>query len=889
MERRRFRSDELRAARATRFAAQLADCLYALGLTHKDLARGLGVALSTVDSWTRGADPKIPSEDTFARLCAWLDGQAPGTGRKLATAAGRTWTPPVQEPFPLPAATPDVPPVLTAPPSGNLPLPLTSFIGRERDLAEIRRLLATTRLLTLTGAGGIGKTRLALQVAGAVAPAFPDGVWLVELGALTDAVLLPQAVATVLGVREQPGEPLVHTVGAYLHTRHLLLVMDNCEHLVAASAVLSATLLQSSPHLTILATSQEALRVAGETTWQVLPLAVPGGESVDLDQVGASEAVRLFVERASLSRPDFALTAANAAAVTQICTRLDGVPLALELAAACLQVLTVPQLAGRLDDRFRLLTDGNRLALPRQQTLRATLAWSYDLLTQQERVLFARLAVFAGSWSLEGAEAVCGPGLPDGGDVLRVLTRLVAKSLVKAEMGGPEARYMLLETIRTYAAERLVESGEVAVLRERHAAYYRDLAEAAEPQLTGPQQAEWLDRLDAEHDNLRAALGWCRETPAAGGIGLRLAGALSRFWALRGYLGEGRDWVAAALMHPGAAARTPERARALFGAGRLAHVQGDLAAARPPLEESAAIWREQGAPQQLANAQTLLGLVLGGLGDPRAARAVLEESVALLRQGGDPWNLARALFCLGEVLANGEDFAGAARLLEESLTLFRQVGDQAFIANTVMALGEVAREQGDLAAAARLGAESLALYRAQGFTAGIASALKNLGEIAWARGSGAEAQAYYNESLRLCRELDDQEGVASALLHLGQVAHAEGDLPQAAAYLTESLARRHRLGHKPGVVLALPHLGWVALDAGDPAQAAACFRESLGLSEELGSKRGRAEALLGLAAVAVAQDQPAWAAQLLAAGAPYAPPPGAALRRGVGDGACPTG
>jgi non-specific serine/threonine protein kinase len=883
MERRRFRSDELRAARAARFAAQLADSLYALGLTHKDLARTLNVAPSTVDSWTRGADPKIPGEATFARLCAWLDAQAPGTGRKLAAAAGRVWNAPATPERPL-HIVPAAPPA-AAPPT-NLPLPLTSFIGRERELAEIQGLAATTRLLTLTGAGGIGKTRLALQVAGALAPSFPDGVWLVELGALADPALVPQAVATALGVREQPGEPLARTVGAHLRARHLLLVLDNCEHLVAACAALSAGLLQASPRLTILATSQEALQVAGEITWPVPPLAVPAAPPLRLAELPACESVRLFMERARLSRPGFDLTLENAAAVAQICARLDGVPLALELAAACLRVLTITQIAARLDDRFRLLTGGSRLALPRHQTLHATVAWSYDLLTSPERTLLARLAVFAGGWTLEAAEAVCGdfgsenPANPTSKienpklDVLPLLMQLVAKSLVKVEAGGEAARYILLETIRAYAWERLREMGEAPELRARHARYYRDLAEAAEPLLTGAGQAAWLDRLEVEHDNLRAALRWSEEAPEGGQEGLRLAGALSRFWVLRGYLSEGRAWVAAALAHPGATVGTAARARALVSAGRLAHIQGDLAAARSPLEESAALWREQGDTRQLAYAQTLLGLVLGNLGDP-AARGVLTESVALLRREDDPWGLARALFCLGDVVANGEDFAAATRLLEESLALFRQVGDDAFIANTLMALGELAREEGDLARAAALSAESLALYRAQGFTSGIAYTLKDLGDVAWGQGAVDAAREHYAESLRMCRDLDDHEGVAGALLRLGQIAHAEGNPVQAGALLAESVALKRALGYKRGLAQALLHLGWARLDQGAAEEACALVQESLDLALALGSRRGQADALLGLAAGALAQGQPAAAARLLGrmAGLPLPPRP----------------
>ena len=442
----------------------------------------------------------------------------------------------------------DFPPLPSpqAPPT-NLPVQVTSFVGREQEQATVLALLGHSHLVTLTGAGGAGKTRLLLQVAVASVETCPDGVWLVELASLADPVLVPQVVAAVLGVREEPGRPLSATLAAYLQPKALLLLLDNCEHLVGACAELANALLRTCPKLRILASSREGLLAAGETTYRVPSLSVPDLDHLPMpEQLAGYEAVQLFVERARARRPEFSLSAKNARAVAQICARLDGMPLAIELAAARVSALPVEAILARLDDRFRLLTGGPRSALPRQQTLRAALDWSHDLLSDQERLLLRRLSVFAGGWTLEQAEEVCvGQGI-EAWEVLDVLGSLVNKSLILPEERDGEAHYRLLETIREYVLERLAMSGEQVEFRRRHAGYYLRQAEAAEPELHGPRQGRLLNQLETEHDNLRAALAWSLASGEAA-LGIRLAGALSGFWYLRGYVSEGRGWLERAL------------------------------------------------------------------------------------------------------------------------------------------------------------------------------------------------------------------------------------------------------------------------------------------------------------------------------------------------------
>ncbi|SRR5579884_626936 len=480
----------------------------------------------------------------------------------------------------------------------NLPVQLSSFIGREKQIVEVQALLARARLLTLTGSGGTGKSRLSLQVAADLVETYRDGVWLVELAAVSDAALVVQAVASVVNVREEPGKPLLQSLVEGLRGKQLLLVLDNCEHVLEAAASLAEGVLKQCPEVKILASSREGLGLSGEQTYRVPSLGLPPDpgqrRTVGLEDVIGSESVRLFAERAALVRPDFTLTPGNAPTLARLCHRLDGIPLALELAAARVRALPVEQIEARLQDRFRLLTGGSRTALPRQQTLRALIDWSYDLLSETERTLLRRLSVFMGGWTLEAAEAICaGEGIEEW-EVLDLLTSLVDKSLVVYEGPEPSTRYRLLETIRQYARDRLYEAGDGALYRDRHRDWFLSLAEQAEPQLQGPEQALWLERLETEHDNLRAALEWSLAADGSAEAGLRLVGALWRFWEMRGYLTEGRAHLADALSHAQTQERTQERARALTGAGNLAWHQSDYEAARTLHEQSLAIYQALG-------------------------------------------------------------------------------------------------------------------------------------------------------------------------------------------------------------------------------------------------------------------------------------------------------
>lgn len=449
----------------------------------------------------------------------------------------------------------------------NLPLPLNRFIGREHEMDEVKGLLTTTRLLTLTGVGGCGKTRLALQP-GADASStstFTHGVWWVELAALTDPVLMPQQIASSLGMVEQAGRRLTETLSDFLQPKQLLLILDNCEHLVTACAHLVEMLLRTCPRLRILSTSREALNIPGELVWLVPSLPLPETSHLPpLERLVKYGAIQLFIERAAAVLPSFKLTSENAVAVLQICRRLDGIPLATELAAARVKVLSVEQIAARLDDSYRLLTGGRRTALPRHQTLRATMDWSYSLLSEKERILFRRISAFAGGVTLEAAEAVCTDVSIEEGEILDVLSRLVDKSLVMVEERGGEVRYRFLETIRQYSQERLWEAGEVALLQERHWNWYTGLVERAELELLSTHQAVWFNRLEREHDNLRAALGCSLERGEAE-IAARIGGAIWRFWLLHGYLSEGSRWLERALA--GVSGMSVARAKALFAPG----------------------------------------------------------------------------------------------------------------------------------------------------------------------------------------------------------------------------------------------------------------------------------------------------------------------------------
>ncbi len=626
-------------------------------------------------------------------------------------AAGRY--PPIQSAAPQPGGPPPREPSGTG--KHNLPAPLTSFVGRERDLVEVKRTLAMTRVLTLTGTGGSGKTRLALEVARDLIGAYPDGVWLVELAPLSEPGLVARAVAGALDVAERPGQPLAHTLADALWPRQTLLILDNCEHLVDAVARLVDELVRSCPNLRLLATSREALGVSGEFNRPVSPLSLPDpGRPPTVEELERHGAARLFVERALYRPSAFALTPENAGAVANICRRLEGIPLAIELAAARVGVLAVEQISERLSDSLKLLTGGGRTMQSRQQTLRGSLDWSHALLNEPERELFGRLSQFAGGWTLEAAEVVCIGGSIEQDEVLDLLGGLVDKSLVVAAGTGGASLYRMLEPIRQYAQERLKQGGEAEAVRRRHAAFFLALSEKAEPELAGPQQRLWVEQLDREHDNLRAALSWALES-GEGELGLRFGRALWRFWHTRGYLGEGQRWLEEVLAASDPAP-TPARIETLEGMGWMAQFEGGAERAEATYEEMLNLSRDLGDKGYIATALNSLGTLALARGDNERATVLLEENLAVLREMEDEPGTATTLKkhhahnLLGALAINQEgDYARGAEQWEESLALAREAGDTYRVGTTLSNLGYVAVMQGDHERATGLGEEALTL------------------------------------------------------------------------------------------------------------------------------------------------------------------------------------
>jgi len=677
------------------------------------------------------------------------------------------------------------PPVSAIP--NNLPTPLTSFVGRSRERAEVRNLLGSGRLITVLGSGGSGKTRLAVQIAKEVLGGFPDGVWLTELDALADPALVPQQVAHSLGVQEGAGASVTTSVVAHLADASALLVLDNCEHVAASAATLAAAILRGAPGVRILATSREALGVPGEISWRIPMLSVPDTRTAagrTKEVVARYEAVRLFVTRAQAVQPAFALSDKNAEAVAQVCHRLDGIPLAIELAAVRVKVLPVEQILTRLQNRFALLTGGNRTALPRQQTLRAAVDWSYELLSDQERKLLNRIAVFAGGFGLDSAESVCAWNGLESNDVLDLLSPLVDKSLVVPNEIDGLARYTMLETIRDYAAERLESAGELEAQGKRHAAYFLDLALQAEPELQGPEQSAWFAALGQEHENLRHAIRWYlarRDAPKA----LRLVGALWRFWWTRGNFEEGRRTLAEALALDSGAEPGVERAKALYALAALAGMQADFATADRALEESLAIARALDDKPGIANALFEQGNLANEREDlPRAAERY-EEALALRRAIGDRRGESLALHNLAVVAESRGEAAKARALFEEALVLHRSLGNATMEAYTLNGLSDVALHVGDLEAARAYLERGLAMQRELGNRQGVAFSLRQLGDIATRRGDGDGARGYLAEALMVFDEigatpglLDTVDAVAGFAALLGS---AESALVLAAA------------------------------------------------------------------------------------------------------------
>lgn len=764
------------------FATLLKRYRLAAGLTQEELAYRANLSTRGISNLERGTR-RTPYLDTVRRLADALDLE--GEARSTFEAAGGrmqpVWSHQLEGPH-------------------NLPAQLTSFVGRERELAAVAELLRTSRLVTVTGTGGCGKTRLAIQLAMTLLPEYPDGVRLAQFGSISEASLIPDVVAAALDIKERGGRPSVEVLIDALRPRRLLLLLDNCEHLIAACADLVDILLRACPSLTLLATSREPLRISGEIAWRVPPLSLPPPErAVAASEAFASESVHLFCDRAKALAPSFDMTERNAAAVAQICRRLDGIPLAIELAATRVQLLTPEQIESRLDDCFRLLTGGSRTSLPQHQTLEATLDWSHALLADGERVLLRRLAVFAGGFTLEAAEAV-GPGAGlDEREILDLLGGLVHRSLVVAEADAEGVmRYRLLEPIRQYARKRLVGEGELANSQEKHATYYKELAERAAPELRGAEQLVWLQLLEREQDNLRAVLAWAlqQHRPA---MGIQLADSLHRFWYTRGRLSEGYRWLRDLLVSMNAPedAQAGEdlRARALALVAELATDQGEYEQAAQLGEESLTLYQSLGDPRGEGFVLNVLGTAAAYQGYYQRAETLCTQALDLCRRVGDQWGEGASLNNLGMIAREQGKSERAVALYTESLAIQRDLRDVWGVAFLLNNLAEALCDHGELAEAPWWYEESLALRRRLGDVRGIADTLSALAHLAHRQAAHGRAAGLYEESLTLYTKVGDQSRRAVCLEGLARSFSAQGQHERAARLFATAARLRQTIGH----------------------------------------------------------------------------------------------
>jgi predicted ATPase/class 3 adenylate cyclase len=746
----------------------------------------------------------------------------------------------------------------------NLPAQITPLVGREREIEAVRQFLLKpeVRLVTLTGPGGIGKTSLSLQAALSLLEEFAHGVFFVGLAAISDAELVLPTIAQTLGIRENRSKSLRDSVIEYLRDKHLLLVLDNFEQVVAAAQAVS-DLVAACPHLKILVTSRIVLRLKGEREYPVEPLPAPDPRKAghSKDSLSQYAAVELFIQRALAVKPDFEVNNDNAPAVAEICFRLEGMPLAIELAAARLKLFTPQALLGRLDSRLQLLRGGPRDTPARHQTLRQAIAWSYDLLSPAEQAFFQQLAVFVGGCSLEAVEAICHTADEHALEALDGLAALIDQSLIRQEQTKDgELRFVMFETIREFALERLYASDDWQATRRRHADFFLALAEKAEPELTGPKQALWLNMLEREHDNLRAVFSWIEETGQAD-YGLRLGAAIWRFWIVRGHRQEGRERLAALLALPGTAKPTRERARVLNAVGTIMHESWDYITARQRLEESLQIWRELGDKKGMATVINNLGWIADQLGELNSAKELSQESLALHTVLGDKRGMAVAFNNLAWAAHIQSEFTLARSLQEKNLGLRQEIGDERGAAFATGWLGWIEGVQGNYEKAALLLESARAKLRELGDTMLIGFSVWVLAQMAIDQGDVESAAKLIEEDAAMIKDRDPQ-----MLWVLALVKEREGDQQQAQALLEESLSKLRAWGYKWGIANVLYHIGRQALDRKDYERAAVCFHESMILNRDLGNKLGIAKALVEFGVLALAQDDPERSARLFAAG-----------------------
>ena len=700
----------------------------------------------------------------------------------------------------------------------NLPTQLTSFVGREKELADVRHLFQNTRLLTLIGPGGTGKTRLSLEAASEVLDQYPNGVWFVELAPILDHSLVPRTTAMAIGLRDEPQRPVIDMLCDYLREKKILILLDNCEHLVDACAKLADRILRAAPDTRILVTSREALGIGGEVTYRVPSLELPDLSHLPpVESLSQYEAVRLFIDRATAAVPTFTVTNHNAPSLAQVCHRLDGIPLAIELAAAKIRVLSIEQIATRLDDRFKLLTGGSRTALERHQTLRAAIDWSYNLLSPAEQGLFHRLSIFVGGWTLEGAESVCEGGSVKSEEVLHLLEQLIHKSLVIKEEEQGESRYQMLETIRQYAQEKLALAGEEQGIRDRHLHYFLKLSEQIEPGLVGPQQKEWFARTENERNNLRVALGHAIGTDVE--AGLYISGRLELFW--RDFDSrEGKRWLGEFLQKSESKGYPHARAKALYTQGRI-------------------LW--------------------GDFQQYNEAEAVLDEALALFRAVGDLYGEVDSLVSLGRIFGDTADLAKRAEVLEQALRLAETLGD---IRRQAYALYVLGWDHRDYTRAFACWEQSIKLYRQIGHWAGLANALSDMGYFLLMDNQIDRAEECLDEANLLFQQLNIR-GRSQLLSAYGEIALRRGDFERARDYFQENARISHEIGSLMNYLWAKGHCGFAELRAGGITEAYKIFAETAQEFQKDGNRIGVVYMMEGMSSFYITIGKAEVAARLI--------------------------
>jgi non-specific serine/threonine protein kinase len=698
----------------------------------------------------------------------------------------------------------------------NLPIPLTSFIGREKEIALIRQRLAGHRLVTLIGAGGIGKTRLSQQVASQLLGEYADGVWLVELASLSDPALVPQTVGAVFGIQQGTNRALIETLIQFLRAKTILLILDNCEHLLDACAQLADKLLKNCPNLKILATSREALGIIGEALYQVRPLTIPEIHRVEtIEQLNDYESIRLFDERAQLVQMDFALTQENASSVVQICSRLDGIPLAIELAAVRVQMFSAEQIASQLNECFHSLTGGSRTALPRHQTLQASIDWSWHLLYDPEQIALRRLSVFAGGFTLEAAEQVCAGAGIESRQVMSLLSQLVTKSLVvpNQESGG-ERRYRLLETIRQYARERLVESGEEESIRSRHLKFFTQLSKNAEPALRGHEQLEWYARMTSERDNIRSALEWAEKMDVQ--AGLWISGSLWRFWEDLD-LREGERWLEKFLDMPESRNHPEARAKALYAYGIILYLTEQYTRMRGIVEECLSLYQTLGDPRGEADGLIVTGRYRFATNDTVQADELTHQALKLSEELGDVWRQAFMLGHLG--WGSGNDYQQQISYFKKAISLFRKAGDFRELQEYLGTLGNREMMGGDIESAQEHLAEAMQLSQNPYFK-GAMHYLSALGRLEAVKGNFETARALIEKSITHAIELGNRNHYLWDRAQLGHVLVQQGPSPEARKIFIETAQEFLKDGNIVGVCYSLEGMAALFVETDKSAVAA---------------------------------------------------------------------